>query len=233
MFKKIRRVLVGRPLKNEALQDQKLGVLWGLPILSSDAISSVAYAGQEVLMVLIPVIGIAAYGRLSIITIAIIGLLLLLMLSYRQVIDSYPNGGGAYIVAKENLGILAGVTAGAALAVDYTLTVAVSISSGVEQFTTAFEGFKPYSVLIACILVILLMIGNLRGIRESSKMFGLPAYLFIIGIIVMIVYGIIKVKNGYVPIEPTFPTIGKPLGMIAGLVLILRAFSNGCAAVTG
>lgn len=233
MFKKVRRVLVGRPLKNEALQDQKLGVLWGLPILSSDAISSVAYAGQEVLMVLIPVIGIAAYMQLSIISIAIIGLLLILMLSYRQVIDSYPNGGGAYVVAKENLGILAGVTAGAALSVDYILTVAVSISSGVEQFTTAFKDFKPYSVLIACALVILLMIGNLRGISESSKIFGLPAYLFIIGIIVMIVTGIVKVKTGYEPPEPTLPTVVKPLGMIAGLVLILRAFSNGCAAVTG
>jgi len=233
MFKKIRRVLVGRPLKNEALQDQKLGVLWGLPILSSDAISSVAYAGQEVLMVLIPVIGIAAYGQLSIISIAIIGLLLLLMLSYRQIIDSYPNGGGAFVVAKENLGILAGVTAGAALSVDYILTVAVSISSGVEQFTTAFKGFRPYSVLIACVLVILIMLGNMRGIRESSKMFGLPAYAFIIGIIVMIVAGIIKVKGGYVPQEPTFTAVGKPLGMIAGLALILRAFSNGCTALTG
>jgi amino acid transporter len=234
MFKRIRRVLVGRPLKNEALQDQKLGVLWGLPILSSDAISSVAYAGQEVLMVLIPVIGVAAYGQLSIISIAIIGLLLILMLSYRQVIDSYPNGGGAYIVAKENLGILAGVTAGAALSVDYILTVAVSISSGVEQFTTAFEDFKPYSVLIACVLVVLLMIGNLRGIRESSKMFGLPAYAFILGMIVMIVAGIVKVKfGGFHPVEPTFEAVGKPLGMIAGLALILRAFSNGCAAVTG
>ncbi|HEY5586895.1 MAG TPA: APC family permease [Ruminiclostridium sp.] len=233
MFKRIRRVLVGRPLKNEALQDEKLGVLWGLPILSSDAISSVAYAGQEVLMVLIPVIGVAAYGQLSIISIAIIGLLLLLMLSYRQIIDSYPNGGGAFVVAKENLGILAGVTAGAALSVDYILTVAVSISSGVEQFTTAFKDLRSYSILIACVLVILIMIGNLRGIRESSKMFGLPAYAFILGIIVMIVAGIVKVKGGFVPQEPTFAAIGKPLGLIAGLALLLRAFSNGCTALTG
>lgn len=233
MYKRVKRVLVGRPLKNEAIQDQKLGVLWGLPILSSDAISSVAYAGQEVLMVLLPVIGVAAYSKLSIISIAIIGLLLILMLSYRQIIDSYPNGGGAFIVAKENLGIIAGVTAGAALSVDYILTVAVSISSGVEQFTTAFESFKPYTVLIACLLVILLMIGNLRGIRESSKMFGLPAYAFIIGIVVMIITGFFKIKTGYIPPEPTFTSVGKPLGIIAGLALTLRAFSNGCAAVTG
>lgn len=230
MFKKVRRVLVGKPLKNEALNEQRMGVLWGLPILSSDAISSVAYAGQEVLMVLIPVIGLGAYKQLSFISISIICLLMLLMLSYRQVIDSYPNGGGAYVVAKENLGIHAGVTAGAALAVDYILTVAVSISSGVDQFTTAFQSFKPYSVVIACVLVILLMIGNLRGIRESSRIFGLPAYLFIFGILIMIVCGLVNIKRGYVPPPPqNMPSVVEPLSII----LILRAFSNGCTALTG
>lgn len=230
MYKKIRRVLVGRPLKNEALNDQKMGVLWGLPILSSDAISSVAYAGQEVLMVLIPVIGLGAYRQMSFISVSIICLLMLLMLSYRQIIDSYPNGGGAFVVAKENLGIHAGVTAGAALAVDYILTVAVSISSGVEQFTTAFKEFKPYSVLIACALVVLLMIGNLRGIRESSRIFGIPAYLFIFGIVIMIVWGIVNIKRGYVPPPPkNMPAVVEPLSII----LILRAFSNGCTALTG
>ncbi len=230
MYKKIRRVLVGRPLKNEALNDQKMGVLWGLPILSSDAISSVAYAGQEVLMVLIPVIGLGAYRQMSFISVSIICLLMLLMLSYRQIIDSYPNGGGAFVVAKENLGIHAGVTAGAALAVDYILTVAVSISSGVEQFTTAFKEFKPYSVLIACALVVLLMIGNLRGIRESSRIFGIPAYLFIFGIVIMIVWGIINIKRGYMPPPPkNMPAVVEPLSII----LILRAFSNGCTALTG
>ncbi len=230
MYKKIRRVLVGRPLKNEALNDQKMGVLWGLPILSSDAISSVAYAGQEVLMVLIPLIGLGAYRQMSFISVSIICLLMLLMLSYRQIIDSYPNGGGAFVVAKENLGIHAGVTAGAALAVDYILTVAVSISSGVEQFTTAFKEFKPYSVLIACALVVLLMIGNLRGIRESSRIFGIPAYLFIFGIVTMIVWGLINIKSGYVPPPPkNMPSVVEPLSII----LILRAFSNGCTALTG
>lgn len=229
MFKQVRRVLVGKPLKNEALAEQRLGVLWGLPILASDAISSVAYAGQEVLMVMIPVIGVGAFRQLTYISIAIICLLMLLMISYRQIIDSYPNGGGAYVVAKENLGILAGVTAGAALSVDYILTVAVSISSGVEQFTTAFETFKPYSVIIASSLVILLMIGNLRGIKESSRIFGLPSYAFIIGIAVMIIAGIAKVKGGFIPKEPTLPGVVEPLGII----LILRAFSNGCTALTG
>ena len=106
MFGNAKRLLIGKPLRNEAINDQKFGVLWGLPILSSDAISSVAYAGQEVLFVMIPVVGIAAYVQLTYISAAIIGLLALLMLSYRQTIENYPNGGGAYIVAKDNLGII-------------------------------------------------------------------------------------------------------------------------------
>lgn len=230
MFKKVRRVLVGKPLKNEALNEQKMGVLWGLPILASDAISSVAYAGQEVLAVLLPVIGVLAYKQLTFISLAIIILLMLLMLSYRQTIDSYPNGGGAYMVAKENLGVLAGVTAGAALSVDYIMTVAVSISSGVEQFTTAFPRFKHYSVLIAVVLVVLLMIGNLRGIRESSRIFGVPTYLFIIGMFVFIAYGFFRYAGGYRAPEPhDIVSTGKNIS----LLLILTAFSNGCAAVTG
>ena len=133
MLKKIKRVLIGKPLKNAALKGEKMGILWGLPILSSDAISSVAYAGQEMLLVLIPAVGVAAYMQMSILSWCIIGLLTVLMLSYRQTIDSYPNGGGAFVVAKENLGEIPGMVAGAALAVGYILTVAVSVSSGVEQ----------------------------------------------------------------------------------------------------
>ncbi len=230
MFKKIRRVLVGKPLKNEALNEQRMGVLWGLPILASDAISSVAYAGQEVLAVLLPVIGVLAFKQLTFISAAIIVLLLLLMLSYRQTIDSYPNGGGAYMVAKENLGVMAGVTAGAALSVDYIMTVAVSISSGVEQFTTAFPRFKHYSILIAVVLVVLLMIGNLRGVRESSRIFGVPTYMFVIGMVVFIAYAFFRYAGGYrVPEPQDIVSSGKSLS----LLLILTAFSNGCAAVTG
>lgn len=169
MLKKVKRILIGKPLKSSELKDQKLGVLWGLPILSSDAISSVAYAGQEMLLVLIPVVGVAAYAQMSNISWAIVGLLALLVLSYRQTIDCYPNGGGAFTVARENIGDLAGMIASAALLVDYILTVAVSISSGVEQLTSAFGNLKAYSVIIAVALVVLLTIGNLRGIREASK----------------------------------------------------------------
>lgn len=227
----IKRILIGKPLKNEELGGEKLGILWGLPILSSDAISSVAYAGQEILTVLVPVIGLAAFGQLTYITAAIVGLLILLTMSYRQTIDSYPNGGGAYIVAKDNIGVLAGVTAGAALSVDYILTVAVSISSGVEQIASAFTFLKPYSVPICLALVVLIMVGNLRGIRESSRMFGIPAYAFMFGIIAMIAVGVYKYAAGIHHIEPD------PVKLSASnpitIVLLLRAFSNGCTALTG
>lgn len=229
MLKKAKRFLIGKPLKNSELKDQKLGILWGLPILSSDAISSVAYAGQEMLLVLIPVIGVAAYAQMSNISWAIIGLLALLVLSYRQTIDCYPNGGGAFTVARENIGNLAGMIASAALLVDYVLTVAVSISSGVEQLTSAFTSLEAYSVVIAVTLVILLTIGNLRGIREASKIFGIPAYAFILGILIMIIAGFFKLASGYIPPEPTFVGIAEPLT----LMLMLRAFSNGCTALTG
>lgn len=229
MLKKLKRILIGRPLKSRAIEDEKYGILWGLPILSSDAISSVAYAGQEMLLVLLPAIGLMAYGQLPGISFAIIGLLVLLTLSYRQTIDKYPNGGGAYTVAKENLGLIAGVTAGAALSIDYILTVAVSISSAVEQITSAFVWLKPYTVIVGVGLVLFMMIGNLRGIRESSKFFGIPAYAFIFGIVVMLVMGAINYKSGIAAPRATMENVMQPVAII----LLLRAFSNGCTALTG
>ena len=229
MLRKIKRVLIGKPLKNTALKGEKMGILWGLPILSSDAISSVAYAGQEMLIVLIPAVGVAAYMQMSILSWCIIGLLTVLMLSYRQTIDSYPNGGGAFVVAKENLGEIPGMIAGAALAVGYIMTVAVSVSSGVEQIVSAFAFLRPYDVTLAVALVLLLMVGNLRGVRESSKLFGVPTYAFIAGILAMIIYGFVRLKAGYVPPEPDFE---KPVQSIT-LLLMLKAFASGCTALTG
>jgi len=232
MYKKIKRFLVGTPLGNNALDEEKYGITWGLPILASDAISSVAYAGQEMLMVLIPAVGILAYGQLSIVSFGIIGLLFILMLSYRQTIDNYPNGGGAFIVSKENLGVHAGVTAGAALSIDYILTVAVSISSGVEQITSAFPQLRQHygSIIISVILVLVMMVGNLRGIRESSKVFGLPAYAFMFAIFAMLITGFYKVMVlHYVPTVPDLKAAVEPLS----LFLLLKAFSSGCTALTG
>lgn len=247
MGNKIKSLLIGRPLRNEAIHGQLLGVLWGLPILASDAMSSVAYASQEILIILrnpAHDLGQDAYKYLFFISVAIVGLLALLVLSYRQTIDSYPNGGGAYIVAKENLGIIAGVIAGAALSVDYVMTVAVSVSSGMEQIVSLFPGLKmdimlqgfhiPLPVILAVIFVFLLMIGNLRGIRESSRIFGIPTYAFILGIAVLSIVGLVQILSGTAVVAPapTLENLAKPVPTLL-FFIILRAFSNGCAALTG
>jgi len=231
-LKKIKRVVIGRPLKNKLLLGQKYNVLWGLPVLSSDAISSVAYAGQEILLVLMPAIGVLSYMYLSYISLCIIGLLVLLTLSYSQTIDSYPNGGGAYIVAKDNLGTIAGIVAGAALCVDYILTVAVSVSSGIEQISSAFPIINPYVVPICIFVVLLLMVGNLRGIRESSRIFGVPAYCFMFGMLAMLVVGFIKVKTHHI-IPMSSAQTAQDLMRPVSIFLILKAFSSGCTALTG
>lgn len=226
---KVKRFFVGQPLNNEEIHKEKFTVIWGLPILASDAISSVAYAGQEMLLVLLPIVGVLAFGQLSILSGAIIGLLAILVFSYRQTIQSYPGGGGSYIVSKDNLGIWPGLVAGAALAVDYILTVAVSISSGVEQIASAFTFLKPFSVPISVLLIVILMIGNLRGIRESSKIFGLPTYAFIFALGAMIVVGFYKLATGFVPTQADVKSVAQPVT----LLLMLRAFSSGCTALTG
>jgi amino acid transporter len=230
MYNTLKRFLIGRPLKNEALKGEKFGVLWGLPILSSDAISSVAYAGQEILIVLMPAIGMLAFKQLTYISAAIIALLIILTFSYRQTIDSYPNGGGAFVVAKENIGIIAGVTAGSALSIGYILTVAVSIASGVDQIVSAFEVLEPYRVLLCILIIFLMTIGNLRGIKESAKIFSIPTYLFVFSILFMLVAGWLKVLNGYHP-EPL--QIAQNAAQPLTLLLLLKAFTNGCAALTG
>lgn len=230
MFRDIKRVLIGRPLKNEALHGEKFGIMWGLPILSSDAISSVAYAGQEILLVLFPIIGMLAFKQLTFISAAIIVLLAILVLSYRQTIDCYPNGGGAFVVAKENIGAIAGIIAGSALSIGYILTVSVSIASGVDQVVSAFKELEPYRVYLCLLIILLMTIGNLRGIKESAKLFSLPTYFFILSILIMLVVGVIKIMNGYKP-EPIHVATDtlQPLT----LFLILKAFTNGCAALTG
>lgn len=227
MKMRLRRWLVGRPLRNEKLHEEKYNIFWGLPILASDALSSVAYASEEMLLVLVAV-GMLAYGQLTYISAAIIGLVILLIFSYIQTIQNYPNGGGAYIVAKENLGVTAGVTAGAALSVDYVLTVAVSISSGVAQLVSVFPSIQKFTVPICLFLILLLMIGNLRGIKESAKLFSLPAYAFIIAVVSMLVVGFLKYQGGERVVAPTLTAL-EPISIF----ILLKAFSNGCSALTG
>jgi amino acid transporter len=228
---KLGKILFGNSLKTEDLKNEKFNVFWGLPILSSDAISSVAYAGEEILWILVPILGLTSYKYMFYAALCIVFLMFLLVFSYRQTIDSYPNGGGSYIVAKDNLGTIPGLTAGAALSIDYVLTVAVSTCAGTAAITSAIPSLLKYKVLITVSLIIFMTLGNLRGIRESSRIFGIPTYLFIISVAIMIVTGIVKIYVfGYTP-HPKY-TIPEATGDI-GIFLFLKAFASGCTALTG
>lgn len=233
MIRQFLRWILGESLATSELSQQKYNVFWGLPLLSSDAISSIAYAVEEMLWVLVPVAGLASYLWLPRIAGVIILLLFILIFSYRQTVDAYPNGGGSYIVAKENLGTLPGLIAGASLSVDYTLTVAVSISAGAAAITSAYPPAYPYRVIIASLMIVLMVIGNLRGIRESSKLFSFPTYAFVGAVLALIIAGII----GHHPAPQTLPapavssvTFGTQM---VTLFLLLKAFSSGCSALTG
>jgi len=233
MYKKIKSVLIGNALKSTDSESEKFSVLWGLPILSSDAISSVSYACEEILIVLIPVLGLASYKPLMGIAAAIVALLLILVFSYRQTIDSYPNGGGSYSVASDNLGHTAGLVAASSLSIGYVLTVAVSTCAGAAAITSAFPSLLPYKAPIAFVLIAFLTLGNLRGIRDSSILFGVPTYIFMAVMAVMITTGIVKyLVLGYVP-EPAVALEMRQSTRDISMFLILKAFSSGCTALTG
>ena len=236
----IKDLLLGKPLKNNEIKHEKLSKGWGLPIMASDAVSSVAYAGEEILLVLVPVLGLASFKVVPWVTLPIILLLLILIVSYSQVIDLYPQGGGAYNVTKENLGKNPSLVAAASLVVDYIMTVAVSISSATAAITSAFPVMLDFKIPLALVLLSLITLGNLRGVRESSKLFGLPTYIFIFSMAVLIVTGLIRFFTG--SLDPVTYAAGDPhlvsenLGtsMAAlSLVLVLHAFSSGCTALTG
>jgi len=229
---KIKEVLIGEPLKSEDIAHEKFSVFSGLPILSSDAISSVAYAGEEILWVLVPAIGLLSYEYMFYAAVAVIILLFILVFSYRQTIDNYPNGGGAYRVAKENLGIKPGLIAASSLTIDYILTVAVSISAGTAAITSAIPALLPFKVTIALILITIMAIGNLRGLSEATKIFSIPTYFFLATAFFMIVYGILKVKVwGYVPPVAVMKETAALQGVT--IFLFLKAFAAGCTALTG
>ncbi len=230
LYSSIKRRLIGRPLKSNELGDQKLNIIKALAILSSDALSSVAYGTEQILIVLATVSFVAYWYSIPI-AVGVLFLLAALILSYRQIIFSYPQGGGAYIVSKENLGKNAGLVAGGSLLVDYILTVAVSVSAGTDAITSAFPSIHAHGVLIAIILVILITILNLRGLTESATFLAYPVYLFVLAIIVLIAVGMFRVFTGQV--EPTLHSpIGTPVQGLT-LFLLMKAFASGCSALTG
>jgi amino acid transporter len=226
----LKRALIGRPLKSNALGEQKLNKLKALAILSSDALSSVAYGPEQILLVLVTVSTVAYWYSIPI-AIGVLILLAALILSYRQIIYSYPNGGGAYVVSKENLGVNPGLIAGGSLLVDYILTVAVSVSAGTDAITSAFPTLHHHNVLIACIFVILITIMNLRGVTESASFLAYPVYLFVLTLFILIIVGLFKIVTGQVSPGLHAP-IGTPVAGIS-LFLLLKAFASGSSALTG
>lgn len=229
-----KRILIGEPLTSEELEGQLLPKKMALPIFASDALSSVAYAPQELLMILL--IGGTAFLAFSPwVAAAVVALLIVVVLSYRQLIKAYPSGGGDYEVARTNLGEKAGVVVAAALLVDYVLTVAVSVASGVDNIISALPDLDPWRVELAVGFVVLIIVVNLRGVREASTAFAIPTYLFIGSVMIMIVTGLVRWMLGDAPIAESaqFAVQAEDLSQAAVILLILRAFSSGCSALTG
>ncbi|WP_208920640.1 APC family permease [Paenibacillus uliginis] len=226
----LKRFLVGRPLKSTQLGEQKLNKKKALAILSSDALSSVAYGPEQILLVLITV-SVSAFWYSVPIGIGVLILLLALILSYRQIIFAYPYGGGAYMVSKQNLGVYPGLVAGGSLLVDYILTVAVSVSAGTDAITSAFPSLHEHKVIIAVVFVLLLTLLNLRGVTESASILAYPVYLFVLALFILIGVGVYNIFTGSVSPDLHAP-IGTPVtGMT--IFLLLRAFASGSSALTG
>ncbi|MGL9726942.1 APC family permease [Enterococcus sp. DIV0756] len=226
----LKRLLVGRPLKSSENDDQNLSRFAALAMLSSDALSSVAYGTEQIVVVLVTLSAAAIWYSLPIAFVVLI-LLASLILSYRQIIHAYPHGGGAYVVSSENLGKNAGLIAGGSLLVDYMLTVAVSVSAGAEAIASAIPALYNHRVLISVIIVLLLMLMNLRGLRESAGLLMTPVYSFIAVITILIVVGLVKIVTGTAPLHST-AQVGAVVPGIS-IALLLRAFSSGSSSLTG
>jgi amino acid transporter len=225
--------LIGRPLQTADAPHQTIGKAVGLAVFASDALSSTAYATQEILGVLI-VLGSIAYGYIFPVSLAIVILLAIVTISYEQTIHTYPGGGGAYIVARDNLGELPAQTAGAALLTDYILTVAVSVSAGIAQIVSAYPNLFPFRVWISVGAVFLIMLVNLRGVKESGTAFAIPAYFFVVMMFATVGYGLFRSLTGSLGtvINPPELHLAHTIAAITPF-LLLHAFSNGTTALTG
>jgi len=227
-YPQIKQFLLGKTLPTSAHAEERLSNAAALAVLSSDALSSVAYATEEILLILVTA-GSSALGLSVPIAVAIILLLGIVILSYRQTIRAYPKGGGSYIVARENLGLYPGLVAGGSLMIDYILTVTVSVSAGTAALTSLVPALLPYTVSLCLIFIFLLTLANLRGVKESGNIFMAPTYAFIVSIFVLIGLGLFKQATGQ-PITE-YPTL--PVQEGVSLFFILRAFAAGCTALTG
>ena len=231
MRNRLRTFVLGKPLKDSELANEKLSVFWGVPAFATDTISTVAYAGEEILLVLFPVFGAATYGRFLPIVVALVALLVLLVLGYRQTIDAYPQGGGAYAVALDNLGERSGLIAGASLVIGYVLVVAVSVSAAAAAVTSSFPLLEPYKTLLALLLILLLSWLHLRGTRAASVVVAVPIYLFVLAMFAMIAVGLARWFNGGYSMAAVLPDPPDAEGAL--LFVTLRAFASGCTALAG
>jgi amino acid transporter len=239
---RFKRKLLGPPLDTDQLEHERLGIPTALAVFSSDCISSSAYATEEILRVLFVAVGVAAFSLVVGVTVAMLGVLFFLILSYRETIKEYPTAGGAYMVTRDNFGLLPAQVAGVSLLTDYILTVAVSTAAGTAALISAFPVFKPYAVPLALFFIAVIAFMNLKGVRESGKLFAVPTYFFIVIMGVMLIVGIVKLIGG------NLGTISPVHGMLkaskqgsaadglfygAGLAAMLHAFAVSGTAVTG
>jgi len=226
----VKRLLVGAPMPLAQARHERLGRAAALAVFASDPLSSVAYATEEILLVLI-LAGSAALSYSLPVALGIAALLAVVVVSYRQTVAAYPQGGGAYLVAKDNLGIYPALAAAAALLVDYVLTVSVSVVAGIAALTSAVPQLHPYRVVFSILAVAGIALGNLRGVRESARMFAAPTYFFVVSILAMVGYGLVGAMFGLLPEAPYEP---HPPGLEGlGLFLLLRSYAAGCTALTG
>src|SRR6266850_1823422 len=226
----LKRWLVGAPMPLAQARHERLSKTVALAVFASDPLSSVAYATEEILLVLI-LAGSAALSYSLPVALGIAALLAVVVTSYRQTVAAYPQGGGAYLVAKDNLGQYPALTAAAALLVDYVLTVSVSVVAGIAALTSALPWLHPYRVVLSILAVTGIALGNLRGVRESGRMFAAPTYFFVASMLVMIAYGLVGALFDWLPEAPYEP---HPPGLEGvGLFLLLRSYAAGCTALTG
>ena len=238
---RLKRRLLGQPLHSEELEDQRLGKPTALAVFASDNLSSSAYGTEEILHVLIPVAGAIAFSLVVPITVAMCVVLGFLILSYRETIKEYPSAGGAYLVTKDNFGSTVAQVAGASLLTDYVLTVAVSASAGTAALTSAFDALVPFRVPIALFFIGIIALGNLRGVKESGRIFAVPTYFFMVNMAILLSLGAWRYVAGDLP-KFTHPVPGQlnwgaasGVGLLLGVKLfdVLHAFASGGAAVTG
>ncbi|GIV17886.1 MAG: amino acid permease [Armatimonadota bacterium] len=230
----VRRLIFGSPLSTEQLAHQRLPKTLALPIFASDALSSTAYATQAILLNLL-IAGPHVLHLTVPISLAIVVLLWIVVISYTQTVHAYPQGGGTYIVSRENLGVNWGLLAAAAILTDYVLTVAVSITAGVQQITSFFTNLAPYQMQLAVAAIWFLTLANLRGAKESGALFAIPTYFFVVTMLGMVAAGVLGPLFGYHPrpYQPPAQQTAQQVAHAVSLGLILRAFASGCAAMTG